>query len=138
MFLGPEVPQQVGLFSAFRHCLSSLSIWSCHVTSSALIALINYFPLLMDLDLHELTHETDGEPLPQLSRPLRGRLTIIGCRTEHRALFKNLSSPPPELDELVLYQVHMPTCYDDIVSAHGGDVKYLVLRGDVYSHPRTL
>src|SRR5258708_3715394 len=51
MSLGPDVPQQIGLFSAFQHTLSSLFLRNCHVTSSAFITLINHFPLLADLKL---------------------------------------------------------------------------------------
>ena len=137
MFLGPEVPQQIGIFSAFQHSLSSLSLTSCYITSGALITLINYFPLLMRLGLQSATHEVNGEPVPQLSRPLRGTLAITCCRTQDRALFDKLSNPPPELDELVLNQVHMPTFYNCIIGAHGGSVRRLKLNGKIRGQDRT-
>lgn len=131
MFLGPEVLQQIELFSAFQHTLTSLYLDSCRVTSSALITVINYFPGLMDLNLFALTYDVDGSLTPPLSRPLRGKLHIGEARTEDRALFNKLSNPPPELDELSLCAVHMPLFYDCILGAHGGSVKRLILEGGI-------
>ncbi|KAF9642982.1 hypothetical protein BDM02DRAFT_3123974, partial [Thelephora ganbajun] len=129
MFLGPDVPRQIGLHSAFLSTLTSLAIHRGHVTSSALITLINYFPGLIDLDLRSIKHEADLSPIPLLSRPLRGRLFIGDCSSRDRALFKELSRPPPQLDRLSLYKVVAPTFYDCIVGAHGGSVKHLQLLG---------
>jgi len=127
MFLGPEVLQQIELFSAFQHTLTSLNLTGCCVTSSALVTTINYFPGLVDLNLYSLTHEVDGSLAPPLSRPLRGKLCIGRARTQDRALFNKLSNPPPELDELRFHGVHMPLFYDCILSTHGGSVKRLIL-----------
>lgn len=123
--LGPEVPQNIGLFSALQLSLSSLSLSGCRVTSSALITLINCFPLLTYLALRRLIYEADDEPAPHLSRSLRGTLSITGCKAQDRALFNRLSNPAPELDQLVLRQVHPLAFYDCIVGAHGGSVRRL-------------
>lgn len=128
MFLGPEVLQQIELFSAFQHTLTSLRLAGCCVTSSALITIINYFPGLVDLKLYSLTREVDGSLPPPLSRPLRGKLYVGGVRTD-RPLFNGLSNPPPELDELCFDGVHAPLFYDCILDAPGGTVERLVLRG---------
>jgi len=125
MSLGPDVPQQIGLFSTFQHTLSSLCLSSCHITSSALITLINYFPLLANLDLQSLTYTVVDGPVPRLSRPLRGRLVIADCKSAHRALFNKLSNPPPELDELALRRVDLPIFYDAVLGTHGGSTKSL-------------
>ena len=96
VLLGPDIPRQIGLFSAFQHTLSSLPIHGCHIPSNALTALINYFPLLVDLNLCCLTYEADGGPICQLSRPLRASLSSrnarpktepssINCRTRHQS-----------------------------------------------------
>ena len=123
--LGPDVPQKIDLFSTFQHTLSSLYLSRCHVTSSALITLVNYFPLLANLEILFVDYVVGGEPAPQLSRPLCGRLDIAYCRREARVLFDQLSNPPPELDELVLDWVDVPTFYDSILGVHGGSVKRL-------------
>lgn len=135
--LGPDVPQQIGLFSAFQQTLSSLSLADCRTTSNALITIINYFPLLVNLDLQALTYEEDRGPVPQLSRPLRGRLVIADCETTIRVLFDKLSNPPPALDELFLHRVYMPVFYDCIVGVHGGSVKNLEMRSGFSEQERT-
>ena len=122
--LGSDVPRKIGLFSPFQHTLSSLHLSDCYVTSSALVALINYFPLLADLKLLSIRWVVGGKPAPRLSRPLRGGLEIAYGRSEDRALFNQLSNPPPELDELVLHSVDAPF-YDAALGIHGGRVKRL-------------
>lgn len=80
MSIGPDVPHQIGLFFAFQHTLLSVCLSNCSLTSSALIAIINYFPLLENLDLQSLKYEDNCGPIPQLSWPLRDRLVITECR----------------------------------------------------------
>ena len=133
-----DAPGQIGLFSAFQHTLSSLNITCCHTTSSALITIINYFPLLTDLSLQALLFAVGGESAPPLSRPLRGRLAITECKTNNRALFDKLSNPPPELDELTLCRVDMPTFYDAILGVRGGTVRRLKMFGNIRWRKRTL
>jgi len=137
IFLGPEVPQQIRLFSAFQHTLRSLSIGCCHTTPNALITLINYSPLLINLDLRRLTYEGDGGPALQLSRPLRGKLTVADCETKDQVLFKRLSDPPLELDELLLFRVNAPIFYEDVIGAHGGSVKRLKMSHCIRGQERT-
>ncbi|KAF9648097.1 hypothetical protein BDM02DRAFT_3115866 [Thelephora ganbajun] len=100
IFLGPDVPQQIGLHSVFLPTLTSLTIRRSHVTSSALITLINYFPSLINLDLRSIGHAADLSPVPPLSRPLRGRLFIGDCNSRDRALFKELSTSVKHLQLL--------------------------------------
>jgi len=137
MSIGPDVHQQIGFFSTLRHTLSSLRLSDCSVTSSTLITLINYFPLLANLDLQSLIFASNDEPTPPLSRPLRGRLVITECRSNDRALYEKLSDPPPELDELALCRVDMPTFYDAILGDRGGSVKRLKMISDISWRKRT-
>ncbi|KAF9645701.1 hypothetical protein BDM02DRAFT_471983 [Thelephora ganbajun] len=134
VFLGPDVPRQIGLYSAFLPTLTSLSIHRASVTSSALIALINYFPGLINLDLCSIGHKPDLLPVPRLSRPLRGRLFIDHCSHIDRALFEELTIPPPQLDKLSLRSVIIPTFYDYIIGTRGGSVKHLQLLGEIRWH----
>ena len=137
MSIGPDIPQKIGLFSAFQHTLSSLRLSNCSVTSSTLITLINYFPLLANLDLHSLIFATNGEPAPPLSRPFRGRLAITECRSKDRALYDKLSDPPPEFEELILCRVDMPIFFHAVLGVHGGSVKRLKMFGDISWRRRT-
>ena len=127
------IPQQLENFGPFQHKLSSLSLWSCHVSSGALVTIVNYFPNLVDLQLCVLTLKEDGEPIPPLSRPLRGRLDIQQFWNDDLSLLDHLSDPPPELDELVVFgYVRMPVAYDRVVTTYAGSVKRLeLLRGFV-------
>jgi len=131
MFLGPEVLQQIGLCSSFQHTLKSLSLTGCNATPSAFVTLINYFPGVRKLEFKSLTCEADGLPAPPLSRPLRGKLSIVEGKIRDQALFNKLSNPPPELDELSLESVYSPFFYECFV---GGNVKHLRItksvRGD--------
>ena len=69
-----DISRQIGIFSAFRHGLSQLSLQCCTVTISALVALINFFPSLDRLDLHNIVHDADGEAASPLRRPLIRKL----------------------------------------------------------------
>jgi len=102
MDLPSGVSQQVDNFSAFRHALSSLSLWSCYVSPGALITLVNYFPNLINLQLHAPMYRMDYKPSPPLSRPLRGRLSVQKFRCYDLPVLDRLSDLPPELDELVI------------------------------------
>jgi len=133
LFLGPDIPQKIGLFSAFQQTLSSLSLGRCDATSDALITIINYFPLLANLDFQTLIDRWGHPPVAQLSQPLRGRLVVADCISDDRTLFDGLSSPSPKLDELVLRHVDVPIFYDCIVGVHGGSVKHLEM-DDGYSY----
>ena len=126
-----DTPHQIEHFSAFRHTLSSLSLRGCHVSSSALITILNYFSSLVNLELRALVHEVDGEPVPPLSRPLRGGLSVQQFRDCDVSLLDRLSDPPPECDELVICGFPLiPVAYDRVVVACAGNVKRLgLLRG---------
>ena len=66
----PDIPGQIGLFSTFQQTLSSLNLACCHTTSSALITIVNYFPLLANLNLRSILYAVRGEPAPPLSRQI--------------------------------------------------------------------
>lgn len=137
MSMGSDAPQMVGLFSAFQHTLSALYLNNCHIIPSALVILVNYFPLLTNLALHSLKYVVDDDPVPRLARPLRGRLAITYCSPKDQALFNQLTNPPPELDELVLCRVNMPAFYNIILGADGGSTKRLKMTSDVTWERRT-
>ena len=57
--------------------------------------------------------------------------------SQDRALFNQVTNPPPELDELVLDCVDMPTFYDTILGDHGGGVKRLKMTDNGDYNKRT-
>lgn len=131
MDLQSDVSQDVGNFSAFWHTLSSLSLRSCYVSPGGLIAIANCFHNLTDLQLYALIHTEDQEPVPTLSRPLRGRLTVQTFRSQDLPILDRLSDLSPELDELVIGGTPQTgISYGHIVDTYGRNVKHLrLLRG---------
>jgi len=61
------LPQQIEIFSAFRHTLSDISLSYGGVTSRGLIALIDYFPNLAGLYFGALHYDRESGSFPPLS-----------------------------------------------------------------------
>jgi len=132
MDLQSDISQQVENFSAFRHTLSSISLWECRISPGALVTVVNYFPNLVNLQLRASTQAADHEPVPPLLRPLRGRLSVQKLRDHHLPVLDRLSDLPPELDELVLGGA---IAYDHIVATYARSVKRLRLLGGFERKP---
>ena len=126
-----DISQQVRNFSAFQHTLASLSLWGCSISSGALTTVVNYFPNLAGLQLRAPIYRPAPEPVPLLSRPLRGRLSIQLFMTKDIPVLDRLSDLPPELDELAICGLSSrPMPYNRIVATYAGGVKHLrLLRG---------
>jgi len=63
-------PTQIEGYTAFQHTISYLSLQCCTATTNGLVTLVNYFPNLTHLDLFDLGHLVDVQPIPPFSRPL--------------------------------------------------------------------
>ena len=104
MRIEPTFSQQVNIFSAFQHTLSSLSIWAISLPWSAFIALIDYFPNLRNLEICNLHYHKDDRQSTTLSRPLLGGLSIIHFTTEALAAFSDqLPRMQVAYDELTIF-----------------------------------
>ena len=89
-------------FSAFRETLVDLTLDIFNTSFSALVALVDYFPNLTTLRLGLFDVTPDEEPVPALSRPLRGRIHI-SCISRYLAgFFDRLAKLDPEYEELIL------------------------------------
>ena len=89
-------------FSAFRESLTSLSLDYLAVSFGAFVTLVDYFPNITTLQLGLLVLEPDKEPVPSLSRPLRGKLHV-GCLQGGFSNFLNkFSKLDLEYEELVI------------------------------------
>jgi len=64
-------PIQIGTYAPFQRTLSYLSLQCCSVTASALVNFVNCFPNLAHLDLVDLCHMVNAQPVPLFSRPLK-------------------------------------------------------------------
>ena len=133
-----DIPQRVDLFSAFRHTLSQLSLGRCEVATSALGALIDYFPNLNRLNLSRITRGLDDEPVSPVSRPLVERLYTSGLYGT-MGFLDQLSGLGLVFEEIVLDERASAHLVERVADAVGMSVKHLrllqPLRGCVYHPP---
>jgi len=88
-------------FSAFRETLTHLALEFFDTSFSAFAALVDYFPNMTTLWLGSFDVKPDEGPVPSLSRPLRGRISL-GCASSRCAeFFDRLAKLDPEYEELV-------------------------------------
>lgn len=133
----PSPPQQVQVFSAFQHTMSYFSLSNSVVTTSALVALVNYLPNLTHLDFLNLTYHTDDESIPPLSRPLLRKLSITQFRTENDLyLLDQLFEVGLKFDEVDATrlgfgsnEVTWQQFTTRVIDAFGANAQRLVLRG---------
>ena len=89
-------------YSAFRETLLNLNLQSFVTSFSAFVTLVDYFPNLTTLRLGSFTVKPDEEPVPTLSRPLRGRIHL-NCTSRNCAeFFDRLAKLDPGYEELEL------------------------------------
>jgi len=100
--LSTSTPQEVGMFSAFQHTLSRLSLTSCDFVINTLVSLIDYFPNLNHLDLTRPLPLVDVKPVRPLSRPLLGQLHISKAYEGRFSILDQLSEIGLAPDEIVL------------------------------------
>jgi len=90
-------------FSAFRDTLTSLTLQTFVVSFSAFVTLVDYFPNIRILQLRSFTPEPDADPVPNLSRPLRGRVNVSGVDTDgHLNFFDQFARLELEYEEVVI------------------------------------
>ena len=68
------IPGCLGLFSAFRHTLSSLTLKEDSIAWNTFVSLVGYFPNLRNLEISNCS--VDDQPAPHPPRPLYGRLSL--------------------------------------------------------------
>jgi hypothetical protein len=131
------LPQQIEVFSAFRHTLEHISLSHGVVTIGGLITLINYIPNLTELELDTFGYHSGGfGPLPLLSRPLE-RLSVTGSTTYNLDLFDRLSGLGFSADEV---EVSKAKSAKRVTDAFGVRAKRLRLLGSsnigsIYPNP---
>lgn len=119
----PTISRDPDLFSPFQHTLSSLSLVTVSITWSALVALLRCFPLLRNLEIHEILFLVDNEQsISPLPNTLRGRL-VLGPLQGVRPFVDHFPDMKQEYEELVLFGVPEPC----IVAAVQENLKYLTI-----------
>ena len=104
-------------FSAFRETLTFLYLESSTASSSAFVALVNYFPNITALRLRGVKLAPDEGPVPTLSRPLRGKIYIHYSHNflaDGLEFFRQLAELDLEYEELVIdsFSLHPSTRID--------------------------
>jgi hypothetical protein len=133
------LPQQIEVFSAFRHTLLHISLSHGDLAIRGLIAFINYFPNLTRLDLngpHYHDHDGGGGPLPLLSRPLE-RLSITGSTTYDLDLFGRLSGLGLRADGVEVSEAESSKRITDAFGARVKSVRRYssFMLGSIYPNP---
>ena len=118
-------------FSAFRETLKFLSLENITTSFSAFVPLIDYFPNVTTLEILYPEIEPDEEPVPPLSRPLRGKV-LIHIRfvpdnfPEFLDRFAKLDLEYEELEISCTFAMETP-CLESALRISPSTVKYLRL-----------
>ena len=108
MKISSDISERVEIFSVFRHALSRLSLNFCHITTPALVTLLNYFSSLDRVDLVYIIDEVDNRPTPPLSHPkireihISENYTYISFLRSSVGIFNQLSELGLQVDEVVV------------------------------------
>ena len=104
MQIDPAIPRRLDLLSAFQHALSSLHLADGSISWSGFASLVGYFPGLRDLFIRSMSFGMDDRPVPNPSRALRGKLSLIDLSRNHDMdiLVNRLSGLKPEYEEVAL------------------------------------
>ena len=89
-------------FSAFREALTCLSLDNFTTSFSAFVTLVDYFPNIATLRLDSFLVEPDEEPVPSLSRPLRGKLYVYEVLPDRLEFFNRFAELDLEYEELTI------------------------------------
>ena len=89
-------------FSTFREALTCLSLDNFTTSFSAFVTLVDYFPNIATLQLDSFLVEPDEEPVPSLSRPLRGKLYVYEVLPDRLEFFNHFAELDLEYEELVI------------------------------------
>ena len=89
-------------FSAFRETLGYLSLEAITTSFGAFVTLVVYFPNIAYLQLHLVELEPDEEPIPSLSRPLRGMVHVHYNGLRCLDFIKRFAKLDLEYEELVI------------------------------------
>ena len=104
-------------FSAFRETLAHLSFYSLAMSFSAFVALVGYFPNITTLELGGFELKPDEGPVPSLSRPLRGKVSLWENIPDCLEFLDRFSKLDLEYEELQLGSFDSSVVTDFVESA---------------------
>ena len=99
----PIISDNLNLFFAFKHSLSSLLLLQISTTWNGFVTLLAYFPNIRNLQVRGVLFEVDDSPAPHLPHALRGRL-FIRCVQERdpEAFIDRFAGLKLEYEKLVI------------------------------------
>ena len=120
-------------FSTFRETLTSLSLDNVTTSLSTFVTLVDYFPNITTLRLDSFELEPSSEPVPPLSRPLRGKLHLRDVDDHHSRSLDQFVNLDLEYEELVINfspRYHIGVI-EKALQISTSTVKYLRLTGEI-------
>ena len=114
-------------FSAFRETLTNLTLMYFVTSFSTFVTLVDYFPNITTLQLTMPRVDPDEEPVPPLSRPLRGKIFIQDIHPCCMGFFSRLAKLDLEYEELALGDSTETKVLETVLQLGVNTVKYLKL-----------
>ena len=116
-------------FSAFRETLTELSLQFTLTSFNMFVTLVDYFPNVTTVRLGPFSLNLDEGPVPPLSRPLRGKISIYPLGLDSKQFADRLVKLDPKYDELVIKSIlRVETAVvESVLRLSPSTVKYLCL-----------
>ena len=89
-------------FSAFRETLTELSLGLIITSFNTFVTLVKYFPNITSLQLGSTSLRPDNGPVPPLSRPLRGMISILCPKPSFQEFVNKLAKLDMQYERLVI------------------------------------
>ena len=118
-------------FSAFRETLTDLTLHLIDTSFSAFITLVDYFPNITALQLGWFIVKPDEGPVPQLSRPLRGKIWLSYVNPDCAEFFSRLAELDLEYEELIIETYMEAELLETVLQLGASTVKYLRLTAEI-------
>ena len=117
-------------FSAFRETLTHLTLENFDTSFYAFVTLVGYFPNMTTLRLDLFDVRPDERQVPQLSRPLRGKMHLGRSWGHYAYFFDRLAKLDPEYEELVLESRMETKLLESVLRLGVNTVRYLRLAAE--------
>jgi len=125
----PPSLARIETFTAFQDSLSYLCLRSFSVTVNVVVALVDYFPNLVHLNLSGLSRKADHYRLLPFSRPLR-ELTVAEFTSDGLPFLDELMGLRPRCDKVTIKWIWIscPSFARRVVEGVEASVKHLDLK----------
>ena len=109
MAIEPTIPDNLGMFSAFQHSISSLTLARGSINWSTFVTVVGHFSHLRHLEVRRVLFRMDDRTIPRISHALRGRFVIWLLESDHlEAFIDRFCKLKLEYDVLVMHGTYQP------------------------------